>query len=273
MTLTFSAANNLVISQDVTLGANGTIAPSGTPTGVFSVGGNWTDDLSTTNLTGAGLELHTELTGEFKTFTTNESFFDLHVHGNITLNTDLTISDTFTIANSATMVQGANTITMDGDIFLNNGTYVHNCSSTLILNGTTVLENDQHYPTVIVNSGADVNAGNPVYVDCDLTLEAGANFFADQLLYVGGDWINNGATIDTGSGKVVMSGFDNEIRGTTPSTFWDLTIGDVTGDRIASIYDLTINNDFVVSAGATSSCKRTRISLSRGIQWSTAPWS
>src|SRR3990172_11066114 len=85
MTLTF-AVNNLTITGDVTIGANGRISPSGTATGIFTVGGNWSDDLATTNfLSVANLQLQFIFNGASKTTSTNESFYDVSIAGTITL--------------------------------------------------------------------------------------------------------------------------------------------------------------------------------------------
>jgi hypothetical protein len=251
ISLTFSAGNNLDVSGDIVIGPDGRIAASGTPTGAFSIGGNWSDDLGTTNFTSSNLHLDYHFDGTAEPIFTDESFYDVQINGDITMNTDLTVANSFLISNSGTFSQGTNTIFMNGPSFTNNGTYNFDCNSVLEINSTLSLQGGGRYPIVIVNSGANVSGANPAYIDCDLTLQSGSTFDPGQHLHVKGDWINNGATINLGNSMVHMNGLNAQIRGTTQTDFYDLVIGEVPGTVITPVYDIAIGHDLTVSKGAT----------------------
>lgn len=252
MTLTFTGNKNLNITGDVTIGANGFIAPSATPTGVFTIGGSWSDDIGTTNFTGgANLHLIYDFTGTTKTITTDESFYIVGINGDISLSSDITIDNSLAIANTKALTQGANTITHNGTGFTVSGTYSHSCSSTLFVNGNFSLTNNKHYPNIIINSGSSITVGNPVYIDCDVTINSGGTLEIQAGLYLDGDWINNDGTIITTPGSVNMTGVGKQIRGTAMTTFNTLSIGDGAGDSISSANDIIIDGIFTVAAGTT----------------------
>ncbi|MGE5894062.1 MAG: Calx-beta domain-containing protein, partial [bacterium] len=258
MTLTFSAGNDLTISGNVTIGSNGRIAPQATPTGTFTVGGDWSDNLATTNFTSSNLHLEYVFTGTSKTISTNESFYDMSVPGSYTLNSNLTIANSMDIVGSGTFTQGPNIFTMNGTAFIISGTYNHTCSSTLVINSTLSLENGEHYPAVITNSGSNVTGANPAYIDCDLTLQSGSTVNIGQTLFVSGNWINNGATVNTAAATIIMSGAGKTIGGTTPTTFYNLTIGDSAGDSTTTLLNTTLNNDLIVTVGAAFTVQANR---------------
>lgn len=252
MTLTFTATKNLNITGDVTIGANGRIAPSATPTGTFTIGGNWSDAIGTTNFTdGANLTLTYTFTGTTKTIITDESFYKINIDGDISLGSDIAIDNSLIITNLKTLTQGANTITLNGTTFTINGTYSHSCASTLVINGSLNMANNQHYPNAITNSGGDIAIGNPAYLDCDVTINSGGTLDIQSNLYLEGDWINNGGTIIVTPGTVTMTGVGKQIKGTASTVFNDLNIGDGAGDSITSANDITVNGILTITAGAT----------------------
>ncbi len=250
MTLTFTGANDLTITGDVSIGSNGRIAESGVTSAIFSVGGSWSDDIATTNFVGT-IPLQYNFTGTNKTISTNESFYDLLINGTISLVSDIDIGNSLSIPNGKTLNHGAFTISHYGNIFSVNGTYNHTCSSIVEFSGTITLVTNKHYPNVILNSGGNLTGSNPAYIDCDLTLQAGSTFNYGTLLFLGGDWINNGATLNLGSSDVTMTGAGAEIRGTASSAFQNLIIGDEAGDSTTAFNDITIANDLDVPAGST----------------------
>ena len=255
MTLTFTAGRNLAITGNVTIGANGRIGPSGTPTGTFTIGGDWSDDLATTNFIGPNLNLTYSFNGTAKTISTNESFYDVSIDGSITLSSSITIAGSLTISNTKSLTQGANTITLNAPNFTINGTYNHTCTATVVVNAATLtLAVGSRYPNVIINSGGNLNVNNGSYIDCDLTLNAGGTWTITSLVYIGGDIVHNGGTIICGGGNPTMTGVGKRIRGTVGTAwFHHVTIGDGAGDSVTAEVNLQFAQDVTVVAGATFS--------------------
>ncbi len=259
VTLTFSGSQNLTISGNVTIGANGRVAPSGVPTGVFTTGGNWLDDPLTTNFTSPNLHLRYVFNSASQTISTNESFYDVQTSGTLALSSDLTIANTLTIPNVGTLTHGAHTITLNGTGFSVAGAYVHDCSSLLVINGSIGMGGGDHYPNVTINAGGVLNGAGGAYIDCDMTLQAGGTFQILAPIYVGGDWINNGGTFVCGNGTVNMIGAGARIRGTAASTwFHNLTVGDGPGDSTTAETDIQVTTDLVVTAGSTFTLQASR---------------
>jgi parallel beta-helix repeat protein len=252
MTLTFTGSNNLTVTGDVTIGANGRMAESGLSAGaVFYIGGSWSDDLATTNFTNPNIPLQFIFSGTNETISTSENLYDVQITGSYALSSDLTIGNSLNIAGTANFTHGPNTITHNGDIFVIGGTYNHTCSSTLILNGAIGLQSNRNYANVILNNGAVVTGSNPATIDCDLTTQSGSTFNYGVSLFLEGDWINNGATLNSGSGTVTMTGAGAEIRGTAPVPFNNLIIGNEAGDSTTALVDISMSTDFDVSMGTT----------------------
>ncbi len=96
-------------------------------------------------------------------------------------------------------------------------------------------------------SGAGV-----VTVANDFTLQSGASFRANKDFIVAGNWTNNGGTFDGGTSTVIFNGLTKTIGGTSPTTFYNVQLGNtaVTLNYTANT-NVTCNN-MVYTASTTA---------------------
>jgi hypothetical protein len=64
-----------------------------------------------------------------------------------------------------------------------------------------------------------------VTVANDFTLQSGASFRANKDFIVAGNWTNNGGTFDGGTSTVIFNGLTKIIGGTSPTTFYNVQVG------------------------------------------------
>ena len=270
MTLTMSGNRTLSIvasggkTGNVTIGANGRIANSGA-SGVFTIEGNWSDTIGTTNITDTAMMVSYNFTGSAKTITTDDNFYSATISGSYTLagTSNINIYNLLDIPNNGTasLAQAANSrISLRGPTFSVNGPYTYAGISTAYLDVYSAWSPAAiHWPNLTVKSGATVTGSNGTIVDYNLTVESGGTLVTGQNLTIGGNFLNNGGTVNSANSIVTMSdaafavtASHAQIGGTASTTFKDLNIGDGSGtDSVTVALDTTMTGNLTVATGAT----------------------
>ncbi len=191
----------------------------------------------------------------------------LEINGSTTVN----ISGNFD--NQATFSQGTSTFIFTGgtshtlggflasDIIFNTlqiqptatVTLTHDISCTnLTLNGTLDIGTNilnLGLNNLTINSGGRLDANGQI--NCaNFIMQFGSIFNANgSTIYMTGDWINNGGTLNSTTFQSYLTGSgDQTIGGSTPSTFYNLTINSASGIKSISS-ETTVLNQFYIFSG------------------------
>jgi len=170
-------------------------------------------------------------------------------------------------------------LTIGGDVILNNafnftgGTYTHNVAgnwtkngwgtftpgtgtinftgNNSAINGTNTDVQTFNNITIAKTSGQTLSVGGSITtlnVNGDLTLASGAFAPGTIPTAIGGNWINNGGTLTSGTGIISMKGSGKTIGGTASTSFNNLDINNNAGG-ISLGFDQFVNGTLSLSNG------------------------
>jgi hypothetical protein len=249
-------ATTLTIVGANVLSVNGAISiDSGT-----GVGDNKTISVGGGTLTGASLAMAAVGGGPNRINTLTVSTGTVTIAGNITMNG--------TAARNIVNITGAGTLNVAGDI--TGGDLITALGSTVDYNGGTQTVRAVDYGGSLILSGSGTkdltnviiidenftmsgSAAATITIDLfvggNVTLESGTSFtVGPYFLDIGGDWINNGATIDATGSLVNFYNGGQIIGGTSSTTFDNVSL--TAGGTISFGIQTFISGNLSIDAGA-----------------------
>ena len=202
----------------------------------------------------------------------------IETNGLLTINSDanLTVKDSVIVEGVLTIDNGSDTdLSLGGSWVSSLGTFNSGNASEVIFTADagveSIITNDA-FCGIRINSSSPstgtIQTGNPLNIDCDLSIDAGILLVANSshTINLFGNWDNNRTSANTGfnagTGTVVFDGTsDQSISHAGGSeTFYNLTISN-SGAVVNLDNHIIINNDLVIDDNARLVAQTSRLSI------------
>lgn len=202
------------IIEHLQIGANTTYSLTDNTT-QLSLGGNWANSgtfnhgSSTVNFIGTGGNNTINSGG----ITAGKAFYNLVINApgtNYNLSNPSDIDNNLTVTEGTfNLASGANDITVGGNWFIDqaNGAIFQHATADVTFDGTNQSINNGTFYNLLTAGSATKTINSNIDIDNNLTIGGGTSFNAQlNNVYVGRNWVNNGAFTQTGLGTVIFDG-------------------------------------------------------------------
>ncbi len=182
------------------------------------------------------------------TFVPVETYYDLVIDTNTTLQGDITVKHNLKIKPGRTLNAGSYTIYIGGD-FINEGTF-NGGTGKVVFNGTSdqiVKMNSGHFNDVEINkSSGKVIAQSSLDINGDFTIVLGEFSPGNYTHTVAGNWSDAGGVFQPTSGRIKFDGTSQTITTSSSNNFYELEFA---GGVIQALSSIRVTKQLILTSG------------------------
>ena len=177
-----------------------------------------------------------------------ETYYDLEIDTNCTLQGDITVKHNLKINSGRTLNVGSYTIYVEGD-FINEGTF-NGGTGKVVFNGTgnqSVKMTNGSFNDFEVNKSTGVlTAITPLDIDGNFTITLGTFEPGNFTHTVAGNWSDAGGTFQPTSGRIILDGTSQTITQASSNNFYEL---EISGASVTCNSGITVTKEFILTSG------------------------